>query len=153
MRRRAWSTSARRARRHDPRHRPEVRRIDRAAARWCRTLLWNGPLGAFEIEPFDQGTNAVARRAAELTQAGKLRTVAGSGDTVAALAHAGVLERFSYVSTAGEAFLEWLEGKDLQAWRPWRAAERRPHRPGARPAPSAGPCSTSPGRAAPTRPW
>ena len=79
----------------------------------CRTLLWNGPLGAFEIEPFDRGTNAVARRAAELTQAGKLRTVAGGGDTVAALAHAGVLERFSYVSTAGEAFLEWLEGKDL----------------------------------------
>jgi phosphoglycerate kinase len=79
----------------------------------CRTLLWNGPLGAFEIEPFDRGTNAVARRAAELTQAGKLRTVAGGGDTVAALAHAGVLERFSYVSTAGGAFLEWLEGKDL----------------------------------------
>jgi phosphoglycerate kinase len=79
----------------------------------CRTLLWNGPLGAFEVEPFDRGTNAVARRAAELTQAGKLRTVAGGGDTVAALAHAGVLERFSYVSTAGGAFLEWLEGKDL----------------------------------------
>ncbi|HEX6012860.1 MAG TPA: phosphoglycerate kinase [Geminicoccaceae bacterium] len=79
----------------------------------CRTLLWNGPLGAFEVEPFGRGTNAVARRAAELTQAGKLRTVAGGGDTVAALAHAGVLERFSYVSTAGGAFLEWLEGKDL----------------------------------------
>jgi phosphoglycerate kinase len=79
----------------------------------CRTLLWNGPLGAFEIEPFDRGTNAVARRAAELTQAGTLKTVAGGGDTVAALAHAGVLERFSYVSTAGGAFLEWLEGKDL----------------------------------------
>jgi phosphoglycerate kinase len=79
----------------------------------CKTLLWNGPLGAFEIEPFDLGTNAVARRAAELTQAGTLKTVAGGGDTVAALAHAGVLERFSYVSTAGGAFLEWLEGKDL----------------------------------------
>jgi phosphoglycerate kinase len=79
----------------------------------CRTLLWNGPLGAFEVEPFDRGTNAVARRAAELTQAGTLKTVAGGGDTVAALAHAGVLERFSYVSTAGGAFLEWLEGKDL----------------------------------------
>lgn len=79
----------------------------------CRTLLWNGPLGAFEIEPFDRGTTAVARRAAELTQAGRLKTVAGGGDTVAALSHAGVVERFSYVSTAGGAFLEWLEGKEL----------------------------------------
>lgn len=79
----------------------------------CRTLLWNGPMGAFEIEPFDRGTTAVARKAAELTDAGKLTTVAGGGDTVAALAHADVLERFSYVSTAGGAFLEWLEGKDL----------------------------------------
>ena len=79
----------------------------------CKTLLWNGPMGAFEIEPFDQGTNAVARAAARLTQEGKLRTVAGGGDTVAALAHAGVLEQFSYVSTAGGAFLEWLEGKEL----------------------------------------
>jgi phosphoglycerate kinase len=79
----------------------------------CRTLLWNGPMGAFEIEPFDRGTNAVAQAAASLTGAGKLRSVAGGGDTVAALAHAGVLERFSYVSTAGGAFLEWLEGKDL----------------------------------------
>jgi phosphoglycerate kinase len=79
----------------------------------CKTLLWNGPMGAFEIEPFDRGTNAVARKAAELTKAGRLKTVAGGGDTVAALAHAGVLEEFSYVSTAGGAFLEWLEGKDL----------------------------------------
>lgn len=79
----------------------------------CRTLLWNGPLGAFEIEPFDRGTTAVARRAADLTDAGSLKTVAGGGDTVSALAHAGVLERFSYVSTAGGAFLEWLEGKTL----------------------------------------
>ena len=79
----------------------------------CRTLLWNGPLGAFEVEPFDRGTDAVARRAAELTRAGALKTVAGGGDTVAALAHAGVEEAFSYVSTAGGAFLEWLEGKDL----------------------------------------
>jgi phosphoglycerate kinase len=70
-------------------------------------------MGAFEIEPFDQGTNATAKAAAGLTQAGKLKTVAGSGDTVAALAHAAVLEQFSYVSTAGGAFLEWLEGKDL----------------------------------------
>ena len=79
----------------------------------CRTLLWNGPMGAFEVEPFDHGTNGVARAAARLTQEGKLRSVAGGGDTVAALAHAGVLEQFSYVSTAGGAFLEWLEGKDL----------------------------------------
>ena len=79
----------------------------------CKTLLWNGPMGAFEVEPFDRGTNGVAQAAARLTQAGKLRTVAGGGDTVAALAHAGVLEQFSYVSTAGGAFLEWLEGKDL----------------------------------------
>ena len=79
----------------------------------CKTLLWNGPLGAFEIEPFDCGTDAVAQAAARLTQDGKLKTVAGGGDTVAALAHAGVLEQFSYVSTAGGAFLEWLEGKEL----------------------------------------
>ena len=79
----------------------------------CRTLLWNGPMGAFEVEPFDRGTNGVAQAAARLTEAGTLRTVAGGGDTVAALAHAGVLDTFSYVSTAGGAFLEWLEGKDL----------------------------------------
>jgi phosphoglycerate kinase len=79
----------------------------------CKTLLWNGPMGAFEIEPFDKGTNRVAQAAARLTQEGKLTTVAGGGDTVAALAHAGVLEQFSYVSTAGGAFLEWLEGKEL----------------------------------------
>jgi phosphoglycerate kinase len=84
------------------------RRID-----GCRTLLWNGPMGAFEVEPFDRGTNGVARAVARLTQAGKLTSVAGGGDTVAALAHAGVLEQFSYVSTAGGAFLEWLEGKEL----------------------------------------
>lgn len=79
----------------------------------CKTLVWNGPLGAFEHAPFDRGTVAVARAAAELTQAGKLLSVAGGGDTVAALAHAGVEDRFSYVSTAGGAFLEWLEGKEL----------------------------------------
>ncbi|MBI3453069.1 MAG: phosphoglycerate kinase [Rhodospirillales bacterium] len=79
----------------------------------CRTLVWNGPLGAFEFPPFDAGTTAVAREAARLTGAGKLLSVAGGGDTVAALAKAGVEERFSYVSTAGGAFLEWLEGKDL----------------------------------------
>lgn len=79
----------------------------------CRTLLWNGPLGAFEIAPFGEATFAVARIAADLTEAGKLKTVAGGGDTVAALNAAGVTERFSYVSTAGGAFLEWLEGREL----------------------------------------
>jgi phosphoglycerate kinase len=78
-----------------------------------RTLVWNGPLGAFEIKPFDAGTNGVARVAADLTERGSLLSVAGGGDTVAALNHAGVSERFSYVSTAGGAFLEWLEGKAL----------------------------------------
>jgi phosphoglycerate kinase len=79
----------------------------------CRTVVWNGPLGAFEIAPFDAGTTAVARRVAELTQAGRLMSVAGGGDTLSALAHAGVLEQLSYASTAGGAFLEWLEGKEL----------------------------------------
>ncbi len=79
----------------------------------CRTLVWNGPLGAFEVPPFDAGTNAVARAAARLTREGRLLSVAGGGDTVAALAHAGVLGDFSYVSTAGGAFLEWLEGRTL----------------------------------------
>jgi phosphoglycerate kinase len=79
----------------------------------CKTLLWNGPLGAFEIPPFDAGTVAVAREAGRLTQAGGMVSVAGGGDTVAALNHAGVADQFSYVSTAGGAFLEWLEGKTL----------------------------------------
>jgi phosphoglycerate kinase len=78
-----------------------------------KTLVWNGPFGAFEFEPFDNGTIEVAEAAAELTQAGKLVTIAGGGDTVAALNAAGVTDRFSYVSTAGGAFLEWLEGKAL----------------------------------------
>jgi len=79
----------------------------------CKTVVWNGPLGAFEISPFDTGTNAVAREAARLTKEGALLSVAGGGDTVAALANAGVADAFSYVSTAGGAFLEWLEGKTL----------------------------------------
>ncbi len=79
----------------------------------CRTLVWNGPLGAFETPPFDAGTVTVARTAAALTASGRLLTVAGGGDTVAALRHAGVADEFSYVSTAGGAFLEWLEGKAL----------------------------------------
>src|SRR5262245_9233976 len=78
-----------------------------------KTLVWNGPFGAFELEPFDNGTVEVAEAAAELTAAGKLVTVAGGGDTVAALNAAGVTPRFTYVSTAGGAFLEWLEGKTL----------------------------------------
>lgn len=77
------------------------------------TLVWNGPLGAFEMEPFDRGTVAAARHAAKRTKEGHLLSVAGGGDTVAALNHAGVADDFSYVSTAGGAFLEWLEGKPL----------------------------------------
>jgi phosphoglycerate kinase len=79
----------------------------------CRTLVWNGPLGAFEVPPFDSGTRGIAKHVAELTRAGRLMSVAGGGDTVAALAQAGVLDILSYVSTAGGAFLEWLEGKEL----------------------------------------
>ncbi len=79
----------------------------------CKTLVWNGPFGAFEIPPFDAGTNGVAQAAARLTREGKLVSVAGGGDTVAALAHAGVSKDFSYISTAGGAFLEWMEGKKL----------------------------------------
>ncbi len=79
----------------------------------CKTLLWNGPLGAFEIPPFDEGTVALAKAAARLTKAGKLVSVAGGGDTVAALNAAGVTDTFTYVSTAGGAFLEWLEGREL----------------------------------------
>lgn len=78
-----------------------------------KTLVWNGPFGAFEMEPFDTGTIEVAEAAAELTESGKLVTIAGGGDTVAALNAAGVANRFTYVSTAGGAFLEWLEGKAL----------------------------------------
>jgi phosphoglycerate kinase len=84
-----------------------------AAIRTCRTLVWNGPVGAFEHAPFDAGTSAIAREIAALTRAGKLMSVAGGGDTVAALARAGEIEAMSYVSTAGGAFLEWLEGKTL----------------------------------------
>ena len=79
----------------------------------ARTLVWNGPFGAFELAPFDAATVAVAREAARLTEAGSLRSVGGGGDTVSALRHAGVAERMSYVSAAGGAFLEWLEGKTL----------------------------------------
>ncbi len=79
----------------------------------CRTLVWNGPMGAFETAPFDKATVALARTAAALTKEGSLVSVAGGGDTVAALNHAGVAGDFSFVSTAGGAFLEWMEGRDL----------------------------------------
>ena len=79
----------------------------------CKTLIWNGPLGAFEIAPFDRATNAAAQAAAEATKAGKLVSVAGGGDTVAALNRADVADDFTFISTAGGAFLEWMEGKDL----------------------------------------
>ncbi|GAB0112560.1 phosphoglycerate kinase [Acidisoma sp. C75] len=85
--------------------------IDRLAG--MKTLVWNGPLGAFEIPPFDAATVQVARAVADLTQEGKLRSVAGGGDTVSALRQAGVIDELSYVSSAGGAFLEWLEGKTL----------------------------------------
>jgi phosphoglycerate kinase len=83
------------------------------ALKTCRTLVWNGPLGAFETPPFDRATVALARTAAALTQSGSLVSVAGGGDTVAALNHAGVAGDFTFVSTAGGAFLEWMEGKEL----------------------------------------
>src|SRR5215212_9571057 len=91
------------------------RSVEQAASVLARskTLVWNGPFGAFELEPFDTGTIEVAEAAAELTQAGKLVSVAGGGDTVAALNAAGTADRFTYVSTAGGAFLEWLEGRTL----------------------------------------
>ena len=83
------------------------------AGRTLKTLVWNGPLGAFETPPFDAATTAIARAVAAATQSGALRSVAGGGDTVSALRHAGVLDKMSYVSSAGGAFLEWLEGKTL----------------------------------------
>jgi phosphoglycerate kinase len=79
----------------------------------AKTLVWNGPVGAFEFPPFDAATTAIAHAVADATGSGQLRSVAGGGDTVSALKHAGVLERMSYVSSAGGAFLEWLEGKTL----------------------------------------
>ncbi len=85
----------------------------KAALAASKTVLWNGPMGAFEIPPFDAATVALAKAAAEQTRAGDLVSVAGGGDTVAALAHAGCKDAFSHVSTAGGAFLEWMEGRDL----------------------------------------
>ena len=79
----------------------------------CKTVVWNGPMGVFEIPPFDSGTNAIAQAVAQRTQDGQYRSIAGGGDTVAALENAGAIGDFSYISTAGGAFLEWLEGKTL----------------------------------------
>ena len=92
---------------------PETVKLLNSKLAGLKTLVWNGPLGVFELPPFDEGTNAVAQEAGRLTKAGKLKTVAGGGDTVSALRHAGVLHDMTYVSTAGGAFLEWLEGKIL----------------------------------------
>ncbi len=91
----------------------------------CRTLVWNGPLGAFELVPFDRATVALAKIAAALTQAGSLVSVAGGGDTVAALNHAGVADDFTYVSSAGGAFLEWMEGQPLPGVEALRTLTRR----------------------------
>lgn len=90
----------------------------------CHTVLWNGPLGVFEVPPFDHGTNEVAQHVAMLTKQHKLVSVAGGGDTAAALANAGCADEFSYISTAGGAFLEWIEGKELPAIVPLRKDRR-----------------------------
>ena len=79
----------------------------------CKTAIWNGPMGVFEVKPFDNGTNGIAAAVAELTQAGKITSVAGGGDTVSALENAGIIDKLTYVSSAGGAFLEWMEGKTL----------------------------------------
>jgi phosphoglycerate kinase len=92
---------------------PETVKAISAAFEASHTLVWNGPVGAFETPPFERATTALAKKAAELTRAGRLMSVAGGGDTVAALAQAGLLDALSYVSTAGGAFLEWLEGREL----------------------------------------
>ena len=92
---------------------PETIELIGERIRDCRTLVWNGPLGAFELQSFDKATVLTAQEAARATQKGGLVSIAGGGDTVAALAHAGVVEEFTYVSTAGGAFLEWMEGKTL----------------------------------------
>jgi phosphoglycerate kinase len=89
-----------------------VAMVNKRLAR-ARTLVWNGPLGAFEIAPFDRGTTSVSRTVAQLTRSGVMRSVAGGGDTVSALKHAQVADDFTFVSVAGGAFLEWFEGKSL----------------------------------------
>ena len=94
---------------------PETSKMLDAKVENAKTVLWNGPLGVFELTPFDRGTNELAKTVAKLTSEGKLTSVAGGGDTVSALNNAGVANDFSYISTAGGAFLEWLEGKTLPA--------------------------------------
>lgn len=103
---------------------PDTVEALRQAMTACKTLIWNGPLGAFEIEPFDAATNAAARVAADLTAQGALVSVAGGGDTVAALNKAGAAEAFTFISTAGGAFLEWMEGKTLPGVAALEAAKR-----------------------------
>ena len=100
-------------RRHDPRRRTQDGGAHRGVLGDCKTLLWNGPLGAFEIAPSARARSRSRARRPQLTKAGKLVSVAGGGDTVAALNAAGVTDEFTYVSTAGGAFLEWLEGREL----------------------------------------
>ena len=92
---------------------PAAVEADADVLKTCRTLVWNGPLGAFETPPFDRATVALAKTAAALTKEGSPASVAGGGDTVAALNHAGVAGDFTFVSTAGGAFLEWMEGRTL----------------------------------------
>lgn len=91
----------------------------------CKTVVWNGPMGVFEVKPFDKGTNELAKVVADLTQDGKVVSVAGGGDTVFALENAGVAEKFSYLSTAGGAFLEWLEGKPLPGVQALKTASKK----------------------------
>ena len=91
----------------------------------CKTALWNGPMGVFEVKPFDRGTNDLARAVAKLTKAGSLVSVAGGGDTVSALENAGAANSFTYISTAGGAFLEWLEGKELPGVAALTAASKK----------------------------
>ena len=95
------------------------------ALKTCRTLVWNGPLGAFETPPFDAATVALAKTAAALTQDGSLVSVAGGGDTVAALNQADVTGDFTFVSTAGGAFLEWMEGESSPVSQRWRRSSDR----------------------------
>jgi phosphoglycerate kinase len=91
----------------------------------ARTLVWNGPFGAFEISPFDAGTNAIAKTAARFTMSGQLESIAGGGDTIAALNKSDAAKDFTYISTAGGAFLEWLEGKELPGVEALRVNSRR----------------------------
>lgn len=92
----------------------------------AKTVIWNGPMGAFETPPFDQGTLAVAKAIADLTVAGKIVSIAGGGDTVSALSHAYLMDKMTYVSTAGGAFLEWMEGKDLPGVKALQMARQKP---------------------------